>query len=122
MQRDPTGAGDKEDGKEAEEPKTPGLPVTNGESSKTATTEREKPEEAEKAAAPELNPAEKLENKIGTTSEGAKEAEEPKAEEKAQEKAENAEEKKDDGPAIETAPAGEFKPAAAAETATEPTA
>ena len=122
LSNDPTSSGDKEDGKDAEEPKTPGLPATNGESSKPTATEKEKPEDAEKAAAPEVKPAEKLENKIGTTSEGAKEAEEPKAEEKVQEKTETAEEKKDDGPAVETAPAGEFKPTPAAETVTEPTA
>jgi len=122
LTNDPAGAGDKDDGKDADEPKTPGLPAANGESSKAAATEPEKAEEVENAAAPEEDSASKLENKIGTSTEGAKEADAPKAEEEAQGNAENAEEKKDDGPAVETAPAAEFKPAAVTDAATEPTA
>ena len=109
LSNDPTGAGDKDDGKDADEPKTPGLPTTNGESSKPAATEGEKAEEAEKPAATEVKPAEKLESKIGTMVEGEK-ALTPKAEEK-----------KNDGPAVERAPAAEFKPAAVSEATTEPT-
>ena len=126
LSNDPTGAGDKEDGKDADEPKTPGLPVANGESSKAAasaaTTEPAKTEEVEKAAAPEKASATALENKIGTSVEGAKEADVPQAEEKAQASTENAEEKKDDGPAVQTAPSAEFKPVAAADADVEPTA
>lgn len=122
LANDPASAGDKDDGKDAEDPKTPGLPTANGDSSKPTATEPAKAEEVEKAAAPEEASKTELENKIGTTTEGAKEAEESKAEEKAQEKSETADEKKDDGPAIETAPSAEFKPASVAEAATEPTA
>lgn len=122
LSNDPTGAGDKEDGKDADEPKTPGLPVANGESSKAAAAEPAKTEEAEKAAAPEKASATALENKIGTSVEGAKEADVPQAEEKAQAKTETAEEKKDDGPAVQTAPSAEFKPVAAADADVEPTA
>lgn len=133
LANDPTGTGDKEDGKEAEEPKTPGAPAaapaaatepttTNGEKSQPTENGNKEVEKVEEAAAPETESAAKLENKIGTTIEGAKEADVPKADEKAQEKVESAEEKKDDGPAVGTAPEAEFKPAPEGETATEETA
>ena len=131
LNNDPAGSGDKDDDK-ADEPKTPGLPATtNGDAALAASAtetavEKEKEKDnvttVEKAAAPEHKDATKLEDKIGTTVEGAKEADHPRADAKELVKAENAEEKKDDGPAVQTAPKGEFKPAAVEETATEPTA
>ena len=71
-----------------------------------------------------MKPAEKVEDKIGTTSEPAKKAKEPKAEEQAQEKVGSAEGKKDEGPVAEAVPAAEPEPpvVAVAETASEPVA
>lgn len=90
-----------------------GAPTMNGDAKSTE-------EQAEKAgagevAAPEEESEAALESKIGTTIEGEKEAE--KSEEKASEPEKTAEEEKTDGPAIESAPAEEYKPEATAEAA-----
>ena len=133
LNNDPAGAGEKEEGgaKDADEPKTPGLPAaapaaatSNGEEPKPTENGSKEPEKAEEAAAPaaaaaaepEATPAEKPEAKTETPAvEAVKEPEAPKAEEKAEEKVESkAEEpKKDEAPAAVTeveAPAEVLKP------------
>ncbi len=98
------GSGDKDDDK----PDAPAAPTTNGEV-ESAEEQAVKAEAGEAAAPEEESEAEaKLENKIGTTVEGEKEADKP--EEKAPEPEKTAEEKKTDAPAIESAPAKEYKP------------
>ena len=78
--------------------------TTNGETSKEQDEQAEQAEASEPAA-PEEEKEEKLENKIGTTVEGDEETGEQEAQPE-----ENAEEKKTDGPAIESAPGGEYEP------------
>jgi hypothetical protein len=96
------GSGDKDDDK----PDAPAAPTTNGEVE--SAEEQAVKAEAGEAAAPEEESEAKLENKIGTTVEGEKEAD--KLEEKAPEPEKTAEEKKTDAPAIESAPAKAYKP------------
>ena len=98
----PGASGDKDD--EAK-PET-AAPTTNG-TTKEIEEQAEKAEAGE-AAAPEEGNDEELEKKIGTTVEGEKEADE----EKDHEVEETAEEKKTDGPAVDSAPAEEYKPPA----------
>ena len=113
LSNDPNGggAGDKDD--EAKPEASAGAPATNGESSKEVDEQAEKAEDGE-AVAPEEDNEEKLEKKIGTTTEGEKESEESeKAEEvTATESHKTADEEKTDGPAIESAPEKEYKPPA----------
>ena len=117
LANDPSGggAGDHGDGDEKgdDSKMEEKAPTTNGTAApeKKAETENGAVEAAE-AAAPEPEPREALENKIGTTVEGEKEAEKPAAEEKIQEKEKTAEEKQTDGPAIESQPEAEYKPPA----------
>ena len=122
LSNDPTGSGDKEDGKEGEEPKTAALPATNGETSKAATAEKEKPAETEKPAVSDVKPAEKGEENIETTSEPTEKVEEGIAEEKAQEPAESLEAKKIEEPAAVHVLAVEPNPliASVTESVTEP--
>jgi hypothetical protein len=82
-------------------------PTTNGEAK--STEEQAEKAQAGEAAAPEEEKPEQLENKIGTTVEGEKEADKPK-ESAAAAPEKTAEEKKTDGPAIESAPEQEYKP------------
>ena len=100
---------DKADEKTDDKPEEPKIeedaPTTNGEIKDTE--EQAQKAEAGQAAAPEEESAAKLENKIGTTVEGEKEVEEQKP---ADEPEKTAVEKETDGPAIETAPAEEYKP------------
>lgn len=93
---------------EEESPTEDKAPTTNGE--KGDDQAESENAEAEEAAAPEVAES-KLGNKIGTTVEGEKEAD-PQAATNDGEKEEEktAEEKQTDGPAIETAPAEEYKP------------
>lgn len=100
---------EKADGK-AGENKT--MPVTNGDAK--STEEQAQKAEAGEAAAPEEQTEAQLENKIGTTVEGEKEIEQPTAEEAKPEK--TAEERETDGPAVDSAPAEEYKPPTAEET------
>ena len=104
LESDPNDAGDKDD---KAEPAT-GADGTNGEVDNT----EEQAEKAEKgeAAAPEEEKEEAIKNKIGTTTEGEKE--------ETGQTEETAEEKKTDGPAVDSAPAEEYKPPAV-ETAEE---
>ena len=108
LSNDPNGggAGDKDDDAKPEASTT--APTTNGENSKEVEEQAEKAEDGE-AAAPEEENEEKLEKKIGTTLEGEKEAEKPE-EATVTEQEKTAEEKKTDGPAIESAPEQEYKP------------
>ena len=80
--------------------------TTNGDAK--STEEQAEKAEAGVAPAPEEETTKQLENKIGTTVEGEKEAEKPEGTDTVPEK--TAEEKKTDGPAIESAPAQEYKP------------
>lgn len=86
--------------------------MTNGESKDVEKQAEEA--EAGEAAAPEEESEEKMEKKIGTTTEGEKEAEK-------EDDAEATEPEKSDAPAIDTAPAEEYKPPAV-ETEDEPAA
>ena len=97
------GAGDKEDDAR---PEASAPPTTNGEAK--STEEQAAKAKAGEAAAPEEESEAKLASKIGTTVEGDKEAEKPEG--KAAEPEKTAEEKKTDAPAIESAPAEEYKP------------
>ena len=83
-------------------------PTTNGQ--KEGEQVEDQKAEAEEASAPEV-PESMLENKLGTTVEGDKEAD-PQAvtNEEEQQEEKTAGEKQTDGPAIETAPAEEYKP------------
>ena len=93
-------AADKEESKP--ESSTSVLAPTNGE---TKDPEKQALEaEVGMAAAPEEEKDEKLENKIGTTTEGEKEAE------KSEETKETNESEKTDAPAVDSAPAEEYKP------------
>ena len=84
-------------------------PTTNG-GLKSNEPQAEKAKAGE-AAAPESESKENLEKKIGTTVEGEKEADAQKPAEEATKDAEmTVGEKTSDGPAIETAPAEEYKP------------
>ena len=113
LSNDPNGggAGDKDDEGKPEASAT--APATNGESSKEVEEQAEKAEAGD-AVAPEEENEEKMEKKIGTTTEGEKEAEKPE-EASATEQAKTAEEEKTDGPAIESAPEKEYKPPVADE-------
>lgn len=82
-------------------------PTTNGEAKRTQ--EQAGKSEAGEAAAPEEENPEQLENKIGTTVEGEKEAERPERP-KVEEPEKRAEEQKTDAPAIERAPEQAYKP------------
>ncbi|KAI4277599.1 MAG: hypothetical protein LQ337_001622 [Flavoplaca oasis] len=98
------GQGDKEDeGKEAA-----AAPTTNG-TTKDTKGQAAKAEAGE-AAAPEEEKKEALENKIGTTTEGEKEAD--KSEGQAAEEAEKVSDDKGDAPDVENAPAKEYQPPA----------
>lgn len=100
------GAGDRDD--EARPEASTTAPATNGESSKEE--QAQKAENGE-AIAPEEETDEKLEKKIGTTVEGEAEAEKPEeATATATEQEKTAEEKKTDGPAVESAPEKEYMP------------
>ena len=81
-------------------------PTINGEA-KSIDEQTEKAEAGE-SAVPGEEPSEQLRSKIGTSVEGEKEAEMPEQNVPAPQK--TAEEKKTDGPAIESAPAQEYKP------------
>ena len=94
-------SGDKDD----EKPEA-AAPTTNGDAKSTG--EQVEKAEAGEAAAPEEENLEELEKKVGTTVEGAKEAE--KSEEKATEPKKTADEQKTDAPAIDSAPAEAYKP------------
>ena len=87
--------------------------TTNGDAK--STEEQAEKAEAGVAPAPEEETTKQLENKIGTTVEGEKEAEKPEGTDTAPEQ--TAEEKKTDGPAIESAPAQEYKPKESVEAA-----
>lgn len=93
------GAGDKDDDSKPEV----AAATTNGDVKKDVK-EVAKEAEAGEAIAPEEEKEEDLENKIGTTVEGEEEAGKP-AETK-----ETAEEAKTDGPAVDSAPAEEYRP------------
>ena len=110
LSNDPNGggAGDKDD--EAKPEASATAPATNGESSKEVDEQAEKAEDGD-AVVPDEENEEKLEKKIGTTTEGEKEAEKPE-EATATEAQKTAEEEKTDGPAIESAPEKEYKPPA----------
>ena len=119
LANDPSGAtsgehGDGADDK-ADESKD-AAPITNG---TTAPEDKTEDTPAEAVAAPESTT---VENKIGTSVEGEKEAEQPAADAKPEEVEETVEEKQTDGPAVESAPAAEYKPPAVSETAAETTA
>ncbi|KAI4280870.1 MAG: hypothetical protein L6R38_004090 [Xanthoria sp. 2 TBL-2021] len=98
------GQGDKED--DAKE--TAAAPTTNG-TAKDTETQAAKAEAGE-AAAPEEEKEEDLEKKIGTTTEGEKEAE--KSEGQAAEEPEKVSDDKGDAPDVENAPAKEYQPPA----------
>ena len=100
-------------GDKADEPKTETTtPATNGASK--ATKQKAEKAEAGEGIAPEEESKEALEDKIGTTVEGEKEAEDlgSKGAEKATELDKTTEENQSDEPDIENAPAEEYKPAA----------
>lgn len=103
------GSGDKDDDAK---PEASAAPTTNGEAK--STEEQAVKAQAGEAAAPEEESEAKLENKIGTTVEGEKEAE--KSEEQAAEPEKTAEEAKTDAPAIDSAPAEAYKPEETVET------
>ena len=106
-------AADREDKDSKPDVSTATAATTN---EKTKDTERQAEQaEAGDAAAPEEENEEKLENKIGTTTEGEKEAEKSDETKKADEPG------KTDAPAIDSAPAEEYKPPAV-ETEDEPAA
>ena len=92
--------GDKEDEGKAET----AAPTTNG----TANDSEEQAAKAEvgEAAAPEEEKDEALENKIGTTTEGEKEAEN----EPSKANGDNVDDKQGDEPDMESAPAKEYQP------------
>ena len=92
--------------KDEDKPEASAAPYTNGDAK--STEEQAVMAEAGEAAAPEEESQEKLENKIGTTVEGEKEADKP--EEKAREPEKTAEEEETDAPAIKSAPAEAYKP------------
>ncbi len=108
LSNDPNGGGvgDKDD--EAKPEASTSAPATNGESSKEAEGQPEKAEDGE-AVAPAEESEEKLEKKIGTSTEGETGAGKPE-EATAKEQPKTAEEEKTDGPAIESAPEKEYKP------------
>lgn len=113
LANDPTAAGGEKDDRDnkAEASTSGAAATTNGE--KNDTEKQAKQAEAGEAAAPEEEGKEKLENKIGTTTEGEKEAD--KADTEMTDKP--VEEPKTDAPAVETAPAAEYKPATVEEAA-----
>lgn len=102
LSNDPTtgASGDKD---EDAKPEAAGV-TTNGTTKETDAQAEEA--EAGEAAAPEEAKDEELEKKIGTTVEGEKEADEAKEPEIEK----TAEEEKTDGPAVDSAPAEEYKP------------
>ncbi|MCJ1283699.1 hypothetical protein MMC26_003030 [Xylographa opegraphella] len=111
LQDDPTPGGDKDD--DAKDDVKPEAATTNG-------TSRETEEAVEKAdavdaVAPEEENEKALENKIGTTVEGEKEAAEPVT----TAPAETAEEAKTDAPNVDSAPAAEYQPPAETSEAAE---
>lgn len=111
LSNDPNGGGvgDKDD--EAKPEASATAPPTNGEASKQVEEQAENAEDGD-AIAPEEENEEKLEKKIGTTTEGEREAEKPE-EATAAEQEKTAEEEKTDGLAIESAPEKEYKPSVA---------
>ena len=111
LQDDPTPGGDKDD--DAKDDVKPEAATTNG-TSKQTEDEVAKAEVGE-AAVPEEESEKALENKIGTTVEGEKEAAEPAA----TAPAETAEEAKTDAPNVDSAPAAEYQPPAETSEATE---
>jgi hypothetical protein len=102
LSNDPT-AGASGDKDEDAKPEAAGV-TTNGTTKETE--EQAEKAEAGEAAAPEEEKDEELEKKIGTTIEGEKEADEAKEPEIEK----TAEEEKTDGPAVDSAPAEEYKP------------
>ena len=111
LQDDPTPGGDKDD--DAKDDVKPEAVTTNGTSK--AMEEEVAKAEAGDAAAPEEESEEALENKIGTTVEGEKEAADPAA----TAPAETAEEAKNDAPNVDSAPAAEYQPPAETSKVTE---
>lgn len=112
LSNDPNAGSTGDKGDEAKmETTTISTPATNG-ASKGSKQQAEKAEAGE-GIAPEEESKEALENKIGTTVEGEKEAElGSKNAEKATELEKSAEENQSDEPDIEKAPAEEYKPSA----------
>lgn len=99
-----TGAtGDKEDEPKPEGEASAAALTTNGEASKDVEEPAEQAEVTGDAPTPEEESEGKLENMIGTTVEGDQEDEDS-------EQIKTTEEEKTDGPAIESAPGGEYKP------------
>lgn len=67
------------------------------------------PDDADKSVAPEVS-QEEVERKVGTSIEGAKQAEDSTMGKQAQAQQKTVAEETSDGPAVDTAPAAEFKP------------
>lgn len=89
----------------------PAEPRTEKAASDDGDTEKQAEEaEAGKAAAPEEEKEEKIEKKIGTTTEGEKEADNAADKPNGTEKVDEA--SKTDAPAVDSAPAEEYKPPA----------
>ena len=105
-------SGDKDEEGKGDDAAPETAPTTNGASE--STKEQGAKAEAGESAAPEEETGTSLANKIGTTTEGEKEAEQ--SEEDTLDVGKTAEEEKTDAPAIESNPAGEYKPDATAET------
>ena len=95
--------GDKDDEAKGEEAAPNGAPTTNGDTKMTG--EQAAAAEAGDSAAPEDQPEAALEKKIGTSVEGEKEAEKSVTE-----PAKTAGETATDAPAVDSNPAGEYKP------------
>ena len=106
LQDDPTagGAADKDDEAKPEPASTNGM--------KKETEQQAEKAEAGEAAAPEEVKGEALENKIGTTVEGEKEADKPTEDSKPAEESKSTEDIKTDEPNIESAPAEAYQPPA----------
>ena len=100
-------AGDMDDEAKGEEAAQDAAPTTNGDTKKE---EQAAAAEAGESAAPEEHTEAALENKIGTTVEGEKDAD--GSADKTSEPEKTAEEAATDAPAIESNPAGEYKPEA----------
>ena len=98
--------GDKDDEAKGEDAAQDAAPTTNGDSK--MKEEQAAAAEAGEAAAPEEHTEAALENKIGTTVEGEKEAD--GSVNKASEPEKTAEEAITDAPAVDSNPAGEYKP------------
>ncbi|MCJ1389296.1 hypothetical protein MMC18_002152 [Xylographa bjoerkii] len=115
LQDDPTPGGDKDD--DAKDDVKPEAATTNGTSKEMEEVAAKS--EAGEAAAPEEESEKALENKIGTTVEGEKEAAEPAITASEETAEETAEEAKTDAPNIDSAPAAEYQPPAETSEATE---